>query len=102
MLARMVLTSQRSSASPAAWPWLSLTSLKWSTSSSMIAPWRAWRLAVLISASARSSKPRLFRQPVSGSAREISISAARWRSWFRASHALITPVHANITANRAW
>ena len=54
--------------------------------------WRAAR--VPSTAIARSSKPRRFRQPVSGSARETSISAIRWRSWLRACHALIAPVHA--------
>ena len=70
-------TTQRSSSSPAAWPWWSLTSLKWSMSSTSTAPSPASRVAALSTATARSSKPRRFRQPVSGSARETSISAAR-------------------------
>ena len=50
-------------------------------------------------------RPLLEAAPVQAAreriAREISISAARWRSWLPASHALITPVQANITANSA-
>ena len=77
-----VWETQHSSSSPAACPKMSLTGLKWSMSSTRIAPERRSRVIAPISATARSSKPRRFRQPVSGSVRDTVASARCWRLWF--------------------
>ena len=87
-------TAHRSRSSPAAWPRVSLTSLKWSRSRLISPNGRPWRSALDSSASKRSSKPRRLRQPVSGSARETRDSASRRRSWLRACQPHSAAVHA--------
>ena len=97
-----VCATQQSSSSPAAWPKVSLTGLKWSMSSTTTAPFRPLRCMPRICASAASSKPRRFRQPVSGSVREAVARSLCWRLWFCACQALIAEVQASAPAKAPW
>ena len=81
---------RRSSSSPAAWPRLSLTTLKWSRSRNSTArrvPWRSAR--ALARASCSSSSTRLGR-PVSASWRAWWVSASAWRMRSVRSRAVTT------------
>ena len=67
----------RSVRSPSSWPWRSLTSLKWSRSSTATLSGAPVRRACSISASSRASNARRFARPVSGSVSARRVSSSR-------------------------
>ena len=71
----------RKTSSPAGWPCVSLTRLKWSRSSKIKAQSVAWRTANAISARRRSSKWRRLYAPVSASRVLESYSLRSRLSW---------------------
>ena len=67
----------RSVRSPSSWPWRSLTSLKWSRSSTATLSGAPVRRACSTSASSRASNARRFARPVSGSVSARRVSSSR-------------------------